>query len=509
MRRLVVANILASIAALAGAQGARAQNLKPVDPWPPSPKLVEEPKREPAVRNATRVEPLDHKKQVTPTAVVVPKGSREAILVDDEPVPPVDQNVEQLAPVVIDPTITPPSPPPIVPQPPQPPVTGQFSPIMPIPTSTIHKAVSGPPVSIPVIIEGPVDPSMVAPGVVLPGPMGDGPVMPPDANGYVEDPTLNGGSIRDVPSLADALPGPYFEIGVNTLQRISFRDQFVAMTRFDGFHTFELDSRDFNTGFAPGVRLVMGWPIGCGWYAESVFYGRNEWNATRTLNGTLAQSFSTFPEIGTFNALQANFRATLDNAEVGTKWAISIFPTSYIHFGFRSLFLEEQLSVAESGTVRVNGGGNVNAVGLTDVLARNRIFGPQIGFEARWNGPYSRFSFDSFVKAGVGADWDRVEVTRSLSNSSVGPVSVFRSATSSDCVTWVEVQTAGTFHITPMIALRAGWQFLSVWGYASAPLQHPWAFFDSHQGFEVESSERAVYQGPFASLEMTWGGLRY
>jgi hypothetical protein len=57
----------------------------------------------------------------------------------------------------------------------------------------------------------------------------------------------------------------------------------------------------------------------------------------------------------------------------------------------------------------------------------------------------------------------------------------------------------------PNVAIRGGYQFLGLFGFASAPLQRPNSFFDNDQRFKVDSSETVYLHGLFASLEISWG----
>jgi hypothetical protein len=504
MRRLEGVNILtvyATVAACTG--GVAAQHPAPVYPWPTESKSSAA-TRDPSIRKASLVESLDHKKKTVKTQGVVADGAREVVLID-EPFPVVD--VPQAAPVpgvpMIDPTLAP-LPPPMA-----------SHPIMPIPTSKVHKAQPGlfPSRSIPIVIDGPSTPQVpIGPPANVP--LGDPALVeggpPPDLMGSgivpvgaVEE------QVRTVPSIDSMLPGPYVEVGVLYLQRVSGRDEFITRTQFDGESFFERSSADFTSDFEPGVRVVVGAPFACGWYGESSFMGLNLMEANQSVNaGRIVDSFTTFPLLGTFTEQQSSLRTRFTSGEANTKWAVSVFPTSFVMFGLRNFYIEERFLVRETGRVAI-AGGTAPAVGTMDVLAKNSIFGPQIGFETRWNTLGWRFSFDSHVKAGFGWDAQRVRVTRTLSDSVVGPTAVSHRDRQNDVTGWVEVMTAATFRLTPTISLRGGWQFISVLGYASGPLQRPWAFFQADQRFELDSTERGYFQGPFASLEFTWGGFAY
>lgn len=534
MRRHRASKVVAFVASLAATSATFAQESSRVFPWSqregrPSAS------RDKNVRSASLVETLDHKQKIL-EASYDGKKSLPSVLVDEPALPSLEQPLPT-APVaptgqavpgvnVIDPTLAPPAP------------QGQTtSPIMPIPTSTTHKTVTGPmapapriiPIPGPVTIQGPNDglpPNMaIPPGVpvIQEGMVGgemvhEGMIVgpaPPGEGGIFPDGSVVEGvnaETHAVPPLAAMLPGCYGEIGVCYLQYLRGRDEIIARTRFDGTSFFERSSNDFSTNFQPGVRVLFGCPIGCGTYVESSFMGMNNWNRTLFLDrGLITDSFTAFPTLAGnatgFNRQEMTLDGWFSSGEVNTKWAISVFPTSYIIFGIRNFSLSEKLTVREFGQI-TGPRGPVDAVATMEVDAFNAIIGPQVGFETRWNNWGGRFSFDSYVKAGLGWNLERVTLTRTLSNSTVGATaSAFRDR-DTDCTGWLEVMTAATFQVTPGVAIRGGWQFIALYGYASGPLQHPWAFFQSDQRFDLDSSERGYFQGPFASLEFTWGGIR-
>jgi hypothetical protein len=374
----------------------------------------------------------------------------------------------------------------------------------------------------PVIIEGPGVPLPGRPAV-MPGPLAPVPGVqapPPSPVAPMPDNVIGGPVASDgplaeaprmVPSLGQMLPGYYVEVGGVALQRLTRRDWTITQTRFDGVEVVDRTTRDFDSDFEPGIRFVMGTPAGCGFYIESSFYGYTEWDVSRSLVGNpITFSSTDFPPLagagGGFTHQQASFNSWFLTGAVDWKWTVSIFPTSSIILGLRTINIDDEFVVTESGRVRASSG-LVDAVGVMEIDAQNRILGPQIGFETRWNRWGGRFSFDSYVKAGFGANWYEVDVDRRLSNSVFGPVAVSGSEDDTELAGFIEVFTAATYRFTPGAAFRGGWQFLAVYGYADAASQRPFAVFHPNQVFDAKAHERGYFQGPFASLEFTWGGV--
>jgi hypothetical protein len=525
MSRLDVANIASAIALVIGvavSTGAQAQEAARVFPWPTMEKKSLN--RESGVRKATLVEALDYKRRqleqpkvdpLVEPAVKSASAVREAILVDhEEPTAPGAGPVDPTLPPVPPPATpaTPPAKEPIAPKPapPQPHV-------VPVPRAT----------SIPVVIEGPGSGPLVMPTppvmpmpnpslVPLPFPPGAvpgpthmmGPEIAHDGGEMTVEGNTTGCETSTLLSLSDMLPGGYVDFGVVWLARQTRRNQTLTGTRFDGDSFHERNSRDFDSDAAPGVRATFGMMVDWGWYVESSFLGLMDWERTRRLTGQITSSRTTFPLVpgSSFTEHVGTLESSFYSGEVNMKWAYSVYPMSYFIFGTRFLDIRDELTLIESGTGPVQGGVIGNMVGRTEIETCNRIFGPQVGFESRWYNFTGRLSLESFLKAGFGWDTDDVRIRRTLSNSPGGPLGFGVRDRETDVVGFVEFESAVGYRFHPQIAIRGGYHFLGVFGYASALLQRPNAFLDGDQHFEVDSSETVFFHGLFASLEFTWGG---
>jgi hypothetical protein len=527
---------------------APAQDSGRVFPWPTIEKRPA-PKKDPSVRRASLVEVLDHKKRLIEQASAETPQASEAVLVD-EPFAPVKTEPRVPGVPMVDPTLAPAAPPPapakaanIPIAPPRTATTQQPAPkstLTPKPVVTPPPAPTSPALTTPPTIAMPAPTTMMAPHVAPPGtvpvpvviegptaPLPNAMAMPP--MGQVELPPVDGAIVEGegvvnegvvneapgptggyIPSLGVILPGAYAETGLVWLRFNTRQDDTLVRTRFNGDRIVERDSRDFDSNGTGGVRVTFGMPVNCGVYLESTFMGFLDWERTRTLTGVeITHSRSSFPTIAgaTFTDQQARLESRFLSSEINLKYAYSVYPMSYFIFGIRNINLNQDFEVLELGTVPVSGGRSPVAASL-DVHVQNRIWGPQIGIESRWIGWTNRWSFDSFMKGGFGWNSDRARIERSISNSSAGAQAFVTSDREGDVTAFVEVNSAFTYRFSPFASFRTGYHFLGLWGYASAPLQRPNAFFDEEQRFKVDSSERAFIHGPFASLEFTWGGMR-
>jgi hypothetical protein len=170
--------------------------------------------------------------------------------------------------------------------------------------------------------------------------------------------------------------------------------------------------------------------------------------------------------------------------------------------------LHEDLGVVETGALptQINNPALSPAVGAQSFSVDNRMYGGQVGFDVRYLGLNGRFSIDSMFKIGGFFDDMRVVAVETLSNGPGGPqIAAFRDDHTTGTF-FMDASASATYRFGSHVAVRGGYQVLYLSSLALAPQQHLPSLSNGAGSFGIDSSDRAVYHGPFLSVEFTWGG---
>jgi hypothetical protein len=249
--------------------------------------------------------------------------------------------------------------------------------------------------------------------------------------------------------------------------------------------------------FSPtvGPRLDLMRHAGNGWDLELNYFGLDSWNATAdfppaaipaTIGGLILDRSLKLP----VTEAQFTYRSQIDSGEINLRHSCGGWLTALA--GFRCVELEEQYAV--TGTESVYGKPFQHAVD-----AHNHLFGFQLGADGRLL-DRGGLSIDGIVKAGVLYD------AASQDSQFADPTGVgnFAAAASAGQASFLgEIGLLASYHITPHMALRGGYQVLWLEGVALAPRQIPVTSLGAGTA-AVDTSGGIFFQGANAGFEISW-----
>lgn len=259
-----------------------------------------------------------------------------------------------------------------------------------------------------------------------------------------------------------------------------------------------LGTSDLTYSMEPGTRLVLGRRVGETAAVELLYFGLNDWDASRTVAGNNDLRIPgdlALQTLDFFNAdaLTASQSSTIDNVEVNL-WRRNNGSPLELMAGFRYVNFDErfQISATDSDT----------GASRYRVNTQNDLFGGQLGGRFRFSlDQQSRFGLEATTKAGVFGNAVGMQQFVSDSNNTFvlrnTDVSAGRAAFVGD------VGLAALLRVTDSITARVGYTLIWVEGVARAANQLD--FTDTTaSGTTLAYGQGAFLQGVSLGLEVGW-----
>jgi hypothetical protein len=316
---------------------------------------------------------------------------------------------------------------------------------------------------------------------------------------------------------AAMLPRFYFDIGATALRRSGIRDTGLSGRRtaagvdFLTARDFELDTWNF------GGKATFGGQVSPGILWEAGVQGFNSWTRSNNFaGGLLESSISGLPVAADtarsfgltalgLGVQNLEYESQFATADMNVKLAWTLCPRQYFTLGLRFADIRDKLEMRETGLV----GAPVTATGGdVSIRTRNTMLGPQLGYQSRSGSPWKRWGTDFSVKGALVWDFARTQANTNLIASPLGPRAFRTGDEKTETAGIFDLQWSGVYRLSEKMALRGGYQAIGIIGFGSALSQTLPSAFATNRSFNVNTGERAVYHGPFASLEWTWGGMR-
>lgn len=259
-----------------------------------------------------------------------------------------------------------------------------------------------------------------------------------------------------------------------------------------------LGTNDLSYSMEAGPRLILGRRVGEAAAVELVYFGLNDWDASRTvvgdndlrIPGDLALATLDF-----FNAdeLTASQSATIDNVEVNL-WRRGNESPLELMAGFRYLNLDErfQINATDSDT----------GASRYSVDTRNDLFGGQIGGRFRSSlDRQGRFGLEAIAKAGVFGN--AVGMNQFVSDSNNAFVVRNTDIAAGRTAFVGDVGLAALLRVTDSLTARIGYTLIWVEGVARAANQLDFTDTTS-SGTALAYGQGAFLQGVSLGLEVAW-----
>jgi len=259
-----------------------------------------------------------------------------------------------------------------------------------------------------------------------------------------------------------------------------------------------LGTSDLNYSMQAGPKLVLGRAMGDGGAAELVYFGLNDWNTGKTVQGNNDLRIPGDLGLSTldfFNAdqLTASQSASLNNVEANAWQRINDGPVSLMT-GFRYFNLDEQFRIA--GQDSDTGASNYT------VRTRNNLFGAQLGGRYReMLGANGRFGIEATAKAGLfGNGVGMNQFVSDFDNTFV----LRNTAINASHVAFVgDLGFTGLIRVTNNVNARIGYSLIWAEGVARAANQLD--FTDSAtSGTLITYGQGAFLQGINIGFEVGW-----
>lgn len=274
-------------------------------------------------------------------------------------------------------------------------------------------------------------------------------------------------------------------------------------------------------GYEPGIRVFAGRNVWDGLtFIEVGYFGLNNWNLSRGLtteSGLISSNIDMGFGVGagsnvTTQTQDINYTSMLHNAELNIRSYFS--PNVALIGGIRFTDLSEQLRINETGVVNLTTAGNIvrpfNYYATRYTQVQNSILGPQLGTDLFWEitddiriGGANRFLL------GVNFSQGTVHQSRDAYNSTVNTrVQNSRAQYDEEAVIagLMDLQATVDVRLTKNIVIKGGYQFMWLYQVAVAPNQgvNDIAVPNGPQR-QIENGNSAIFFGPFAGLEISWG----
>lgn len=256
-----------------------------------------------------------------------------------------------------------------------------------------------------------------------------------------------------------------------------------------------LSAGDVNYPMAVGPKFTLGRTIGERYAVEMVYFGLQQWNTSRTVNGDNDLAIPGALGLASFDffnvdRLTASSQATLNNVEANLWRRIGGGPLCLMA-GFRYFDLDERFVIrgADSDT-----GASRYRIGT-----QNDLFGGQLGGRyRRCFGPGSLFGFEAVGKAGVFGNAAGTSQSVTDFDNTFSLRDVHQSAGQAAFVGDIGVN--GLLRVTDSLQVRIGYTMIWVEGIARAANQLDFSD-NAKSGRFVHFGEGAFLQGINVGLE--------
>jgi len=259
-----------------------------------------------------------------------------------------------------------------------------------------------------------------------------------------------------------------------------------------------LGTSDLTYSMEAGTRLVLGRRVGEAAAVELLYFGLNNWSASRTVVGNNDLRIPgdlglTTLDFFNADALTASQSSTIDNVEVNLWRRYSESPLELMA-GFRYLNLDEQFQI--SATDSDTGASRYR------VNTQNDLFGGQIGGRFRSSlDQQGRLGLEATAKAGVFGN--AVGMQQFVSDSNNTFVLRNTDVTAGRTAFVGDIGLAALMRVTDSITARIGYTLIWVEGVARAANQLD--FTDTTaSGTSLAYGQGAFMQGVFTGLEVGW-----
>jgi hypothetical protein len=259
-----------------------------------------------------------------------------------------------------------------------------------------------------------------------------------------------------------------------------------------------LGTSDIPYSMEAGPRLILGRRVGEAAAVELLYFGLNDWDASRTLTGDNDLRIPGDLGLATldfFNAdsLTASQAATINNVEVNL-WRHTGESPLELMAGFRYLNLDEQFQISASDSDTGASRYRVNT--------RNDLFGGQIGGRFRPSlDRAGRFGLEAIAKAGVFGN--AVGMNQFVSDSDNTFVVRNTNVAAGQTAFVGDVGLAALMRVTDSITARIGYTLIWVEGVARAANQLDFTDTTS-SGTRLAYGQGAFLQGVSLGLEFGW-----
>jgi hypothetical protein len=259
-----------------------------------------------------------------------------------------------------------------------------------------------------------------------------------------------------------------------------------------------LGTSDIPYSMEAGPRLILGRRVGEAAAVELLYFGLNDWDASRTLTGDNDLRIPGDLGLATldfFNddSLTASQAATINNVEVNL-WRHTGESPLELMAGFRYLNLDEQFQISASDSDTGASRYRVNT--------RNDLFGGQIGGRFRPSlDRAGRFGLEAIAKAGVFGN--AVGMNQFVSDSDNTFVVRNTNVAAGQTAFVGDVGLAALMRVTDSITARIGYTLIWVEGVARAANQLDFTDTTS-SGTRLAYGQGAFLQGVSLGLEFGW-----
>jgi hypothetical protein len=272
----------------------------------------------------------------------------------------------------------------------------------------------------------------------------------------------------------------------------------------------------------PGIRAFVGRNVWDGQtYIEFGYFGLNHWNISQVLtrDGQIG-IIDTNVDLGFGLDLapdnqRVDYGSDFHNAEANIR---SYFNPNFAFIGgLRYIHLAERLVIFEDGVVNLTENNasvpfNYNAFRTTNV--GNNWLGPHVGFDY-FRAFTDDIRFRGLTRLGLGANFNESSIRQTreaISTVTQTPIRSSRGQFDEETAisTVLELSASLDVRLTRNVVLRGGYQFLWMYGIAVATEQSPNNILDPNGAQrQIENGADAIFFGPFAGLEISWGRVEY
>jgi hypothetical protein len=243
--------------------------------------------------------------------------------------------------------------------------------------------------------------------------------------------------------------------------------------------------------FESGGRVSLVRRLDCLDAWEFVFTGPFEWTESGSIAGVgldsrLSSATVNLSEFNNATFHSQSYRSRLQSAEVNRRWyGWDVISTLY---GVRYIGVQEDYQFNSTGA---------GGVGVLTIETDNQMIGPQIGVEMLY--PVGNWMTNLTVKGAIMGNSTDVGVL--LSNA--GTVEINSKGDNLEFAALIEIGYYFSYQITPRAKVRAGYEFLWLYGFAAVPeqLANP---IDSGTGSSVGPVSDSIYHGASAGFEFVW-----